>query len=359
MTNAWVYLVMKGDSYATGAAVCAYSLRLVNTVHQLVCMVTHDVSATARQQMAVVFDKIVEVDYVREKCVPMITEKQREMYDAWTCDSFTKWCALSLVEYDRVIFIDADKIVLRNIDHLFDLQPPAATFSCPWAAPFKRRSKNKEVDGFHNPYQGIGHGELIPSTCVHEGLTKNSFVAIGTMVLLEPNVLLLDSFKRFIRENSHGDKGFGFETCNSMIDEQSIVSFYHDLHLKASANTISTKYQWTMISQEHNFIPWHPQWLQGKLPSVFHFFKEKPWKCPRRAYPDFEAWWRVVVSLLDSITDAPTKALVKKMFSSENLALQPWQICSFCQQTGEGDEVATDHCLFDCSGKINCPKLRP
>jgi len=57
--------------------------------------------------------------------VPMVTEKQRLLYDIWTSDSFTKWTMSSLTEYDKVILIDADKIGLRNTDELFDLHPPA------------------------------------------------------------------------------------------------------------------------------------------------------------------------------------------------------------------------------------------
>ena len=34
------------------------------------------------------------------------------------------------------MFVDADKIVLSNIDDLFKLPAPAATFSNPWAEPF-------------------------------------------------------------------------------------------------------------------------------------------------------------------------------------------------------------------------------
>jgi hypothetical protein len=40
----YVLLVMKGDNYIPGALVTAYSLRLTGTKHDLVCMITDDVS---------------------------------------------------------------------------------------------------------------------------------------------------------------------------------------------------------------------------------------------------------------------------------------------------------------------------
>lgn len=38
----------------------------------------------------------------------------------------------NLTDYEKVLFVDADKIVLSNCDSLFDLRAPAGTFSSPW-----------------------------------------------------------------------------------------------------------------------------------------------------------------------------------------------------------------------------------
>ena len=91
---AFVHLVMKGDSYTPGALVSAYSLRLTGTSAQLVCMVTPDVSADARKRLSVVFDKVVEVPYLTAHCLPLRTQKQRDMYNTWVDVAFTKWNAL-------------------------------------------------------------------------------------------------------------------------------------------------------------------------------------------------------------------------------------------------------------------------
>ena len=88
---AYVFLVMKGDSYACGAITGAYSLKLSGTRHSLVCMVTPDVSEACRATMRAVFTEVVEVPYLSYQVKPLRTQKQRNMYNAWVESAFTKW----------------------------------------------------------------------------------------------------------------------------------------------------------------------------------------------------------------------------------------------------------------------------
>jgi hypothetical protein len=82
---------MKGDSYTAGALVAGHSIRQTGTRHAIICMVTDDVTATARQRLSLVFDRVIEVPYLRYECHPLRTAKQREMYAPWVNDAFTKW----------------------------------------------------------------------------------------------------------------------------------------------------------------------------------------------------------------------------------------------------------------------------
>ena len=50
---------------------------------------------------------------------------QKEMYGPWIDVSFTKWHCLGLTQYDRICFVDADKIMLTNIDDIFQMAAPA------------------------------------------------------------------------------------------------------------------------------------------------------------------------------------------------------------------------------------------
>ena len=161
---AFVSLVMRGDAYVPGALVCAHSLRLAGTRARLVCMVTACVSALARRRLRCVWDEVVEVPALRFECRKLVSVKQRRMYEQWVETSFTKWNCLALTQYAKVVFIDADKVVLANCDELFSLRAPAGTFSSPWAWPF-----NTKGEGIPNPYalSCAQHGDAVPpEACV-------------------------------------------------------------------------------------------------------------------------------------------------------------------------------------------------
>ncbi|EDO41547.1 predicted protein, partial [Nematostella vectensis] len=117
---AWVTLVMLGDGYAAGALAVAHSLRMVQTKHDLVCMVTPDVTNPTRRHLRVVYDDVIEVPYIRQKCRLFLSPDQSRMYNDWIEFSFTKWNCLNLVQYERVMFIDADMVVKVNSDDLFE-----------------------------------------------------------------------------------------------------------------------------------------------------------------------------------------------------------------------------------------------
>ncbi|AAK70707.1 ORF47 P13 [Cydia pomonella granulovirus] len=117
MRCAYVTLVMLGDGYVKGAVALAKSLLKSGTVHDLVCMVTEDVTKT--QDLKRVFTHVIAVPYVYFKCGKMLTERQQKLYGEWIDFSFTKWRCLELIMYDKCVYLDADQIVLRNIDHLF------------------------------------------------------------------------------------------------------------------------------------------------------------------------------------------------------------------------------------------------
>lgn len=47
---------------------------------------------------------------------------------------------------DQVVLLDADLLPVSNIDHLFEMSAPAATFSSPWARTYRR-------DGYEDPFK--------------------------------------------------------------------------------------------------------------------------------------------------------------------------------------------------------------
>ena len=133
-------LVMRGDGYVPGALAMGFSARRASTAADLVCMVrrdardevagaaavaptdrhacpppprrsdphapsnqvTDDVSEAARSDLAVVFDRVQVVPYIRTLARALPTQKQQDRYGAWMDIACTKWNVLGLTDYEKV-----------------------------------------------------------------------------------------------------------------------------------------------------------------------------------------------------------------------------------------------------------------
>jgi lipopolysaccharide biosynthesis glycosyltransferase len=227
-------------------------------------MATPDVVITANDRKA--FTHVVVVDYIEFNTKDMRTAKIEKKYGSWKAIAYTKLNVLNL-PYRKIIFMDADVLVIRNMDHLFELKAPAATFSLSQARPYTPK-------GIYNPYT-CKHGELVSNTEIKQGF--NTFLCIGTTMLLEPNAVHFAAYKAEIKRC----EPFGYTRCVNGPDEQSIVHYY----MKAKIN-------WTHIDQQYNMIPWKPHWVVNTPIYVMHYVCDvKPWNRTKGEWPDEDIWW--------------------------------------------------------------------
>jgi hypothetical protein len=379
---AYVALVMKGDAYIPGALVAAASLRNTKTRHALVCMVTPDVTATGREALAQVFDRVIQVDYLQGAVRRMATSRQQDMYKRWMDVSFTKWRALTLVDYAKVLFVDADKVVLTNVDHLFDLPAPAGTFSSPWSKPFIALKQEMQASaasasassvssgsgpsssgprrsGFYNPYEGrfgIRHGQTVSPKDIEASLHQGGVVVVGTMVLLKPSSTDFQAFQDMLRDLTRDGRLFGFDRCKSMMDEQAITWFYLTCVRKT----------WTYIAPKYNYIPWQRHWINDHTvsPSVYHYFNTtKPWQTKRSEWADLDVWWKVALNLV------ATQPALASFFNIKELGAPSETLCCcWCKssydffRTKRPDAAAqyadfAQHAMLDDQGIVSCPRM--
>jgi len=117
-TNAFVTL-LTSETYIQGVVALAHSLHLTNTQNEIVCMVTKDISSDIVEKLekpGELFNRVIYVDEYDSE-----DQKNLELLDRPELGiTFTKLNVWKLVQYDYVAFLDADTIVLRNIDTLFD-----------------------------------------------------------------------------------------------------------------------------------------------------------------------------------------------------------------------------------------------
>ena len=121
MTSKYAYVgLLYGDSeYFLAALLYGFSLQKTKPKYDSVLMITSDIPKKQRDVLSIYF-KLIEVDYLYSH--PDNFTKS----DSRFSQIFTKLHLFNLTQYEKVLMIDIDVIVLHNLDHLFDLQAPAA-----------------------------------------------------------------------------------------------------------------------------------------------------------------------------------------------------------------------------------------
>lgn len=286
---AYVTLVMKNDKYIAGALVLAQSLRNSGTKCTLICMTTCDISSKSIKILKKLYDFVLPVPYIRHKCIALKNQRQRDLYEEWIEESFTKWNCLnpqlyrgSDLMFDKIVFIDADMLVIDNCDeHLFSLEPPAMTFSLPWAKPYCPH-------GIENPYGELSHGVRLSCKLVEKGL--ESFVGIASLVLIRPDPKVYKRMLRLLNQTFF----FGSRKCMSGFDEQLICNTYCSLnqsfqHIHQCYNWCAGKDEWLSIAE--------PEY---KRPRIIHYYgDDKPWFSSRNSqWEDTIRWWDIADQII-------------------------------------------------------------
>ena len=232
---AFVTLVMCGDDYVKGALTLAWSLRQQKTMHELIVMVTPDVSVSAMKLLRKLYDRVIKVQYIKTRVKSALRGKKYRSEHKWIEFSLTKARMLKLTEYDKIVWLDADSLVLNNIDHLFDLSTPAGVCSS---------IRNHDY----------WHGSKIPELEI-ESAVENNYGVHGCIMVLTPNLdhyLLASSLPQVgTTANFVGPDEFFFT--------QLYKTDWHHIHIKYAC----TKWFYEM---------------RDVKPNVIHFFGDKPWE---------------------------------------------------------------------------------
>ncbi|XP_070814261.1 glycogenin-2 [Chaetodon trifascialis] len=116
------------DSYCMGATVVARSLRRHGTTRSIVVMVTPNVSEQSRLALENVFDEVIIVDVMDSEDHLHLSLLGRPELGI----TFTKIHCWTLTQYSKCVFLDADTLVLSNVDELFEREELSAAPDPGW-----------------------------------------------------------------------------------------------------------------------------------------------------------------------------------------------------------------------------------
>ena len=97
------------DIYISSALVLGHSLKSSGTLADLIVMISPLVSKNIEKTLHMYYDKVIRLSIDHDKNV-------------------VRFYALNFVEYNKIIIIDVDSIIMKYPDHLFTLDTPACCF---------------------------------------------------------------------------------------------------------------------------------------------------------------------------------------------------------------------------------------
>lgn len=301
-------LVMGGNNYVPAAIALAKSLKqhIIARDIDLVCLITDDV--TDGNVLLEHYHHVYKVDKITASDMPSLGGLTATKIYHWISDAPTKWNIFALDSYEKVLFLDADMVVLQDIYDLFSLDPPAAMFDHQAAREYALHQEwtgdRDKGAGFINWYKiavgletkknpiawsdshTMSTGTKIPRDCLDNlRLHSNSQFAIhGGIALIKPNGKLLEEYKRALpgiinslqKKESHLARRFRqgkfpsyvkTEKTLSSIDEVTLALFMHDMG-----------YDWTHIGMEYNVAAFHTyNMFKGRTKILHYVGCYKPW----------------------------------------------------------------------------------
>jgi glycogenin glucosyltransferase len=234
MKNAYATTLSHGDAYAPGVEALGRSLKATGTQEAMVVMVTPDVTLPTRERFTEGGWMVREIEAVKN---PLPAGEQ--LFPRFEA-TFTKLRAWELEEFDKVVLLDADMIVLGDLGELF-ARPELA------AAPDFMRP-----DRFNS----------------------------GAMVLEPSREKLARMLEQLAASPTYdgGDQGF-------------LNGFFGDWYSGPADRRLPTWYN--LPNFIYQFMLAHPT-LRGEVEreaKIVHYLVQKPWEAAPLVTGGSELWW--------------------------------------------------------------------
>ncbi len=277
MRTAYAVFLCRNDGYLPGALTLAYALRQ-QTKQEILCLVTENISHTARRALRTMFGRVIPIDELRSKSTVTEGRSDRDFLPA-------RFQALRLgpdgdlgEHYDKIILLDADILPLERYDELFSLDTPAGILMESKAACYTE--ENDPQWSWHRLYEPVcPHGARIPKEITDRVRRDPGNMGVNSAVwVLTPS---MDDYRAVL----------------TALRNQEIRHFpWPEMQLA----TMLWSGRWSNIDIRFCSIGGYPRLdvLYGT-----HFAGLKPWRLQSRSirhyarFPDFRLWYQLYASM--------------------------------------------------------------
>lgn len=261
--SAWVTLLTR-SSYLAGVIILAHTLQKHQTKYPLIVLITDTLPEECVAALESEGRRTHQL--IVRKIDPLLPPGDVTLIAARFEDTWTKLRVFELTSYDKITFLDADMMIRRNLDSLFDFSLPgpdwlAANHACvcnldkdPWA-PADWCPENCAYTPMRHP------DALTHPTPVTKDSRPTYHLLNSGLFTFHPSPTLWDNILHFFH-TSPKLKTFLFPDQN-FLDE-----FFSD--------------KWTSLGWQYNALKtmryWHPDMWRDSEVRVLHYIVDKPWQ---------------------------------------------------------------------------------
>ncbi|MDF8264138.1 glycosyltransferase [Luteipulveratus flavus] len=309
--RAFVTFLMFNDSYLPGCLMTAYGLRRQGSRSDRVCLVTEEVSDSARDALSVLYDTVLQVDKI-----PVPAEPGRSSPGAGRTGSarvraaaLTRFAALRLgpdgdlgCAYDTIVSLDADLLPVRDFERLWDVPAPAGIVN-------EHRHHMAEIDAdgrliprrdaartgewvWHDVYRDVcPPGSPVPREITDRvALDPANYGINASLLVLEPSQSTFEDFMRWVGRGPVREL-----VCDrwAWTDQQAATLYWSG--------------RWTSLDPRYSLFYGYPSVELGR---GLHFAGVKPWSWRKKGFarriqrfPDYALWSRQFLRLMTELPE--------------------------------------------------------
>ncbi len=281
--QAWITLLTQPD-YLLGVKTLHQSLRDTQTRYPLVVMVTQNIDQATRSALADAGCLVRDVAPLAPTAGVVENYAHAHFAEVWT-----KLCAWNLTEFSRLVLLDADMLVVKNMDELMDLPlPPGWIAACHACRCNPNHIVSYPADwapaNCHYTYGDGGDDAAVP-----RGLAP--YFNSGTVVLTPDREIFADLLTRLAAITDLS--AFPFP-------EQDLLNHY----FRGRWQPLSYQYNALKTLSVHHRNLWDCRRVKN-----IHFILAKPWKydlsLPETLQDPYYAlmkrWWQTAGALKNSL----------------------------------------------------------